>query len=1083
MAKHWFEVCGLPGTLLESTKRPPREHTGFLRHLYLLLSSMVLGVALSASAQTVKSIEVAATARLQGTYSAWLNTGIEILQGSPFLITARGTITLSAEKIARTVGPAGIASAQSFNSCKFTDATGLPLGGLIAKIGENGEPFLVASNYEVRSSTKSGILFIAVNDPTCAFDNKGYFDVTVDYLFDRGQPLPTCGAEGNSCYTNPAAMALGLAQLHKGGGIIELLRVGCASASKQPTSKCVSFWKQAHGSNILNPRGIYHSPADWQLLATSLGSIPTSSLQPATPISFRNLLMVQNQSSDPARGKRDTIGLFDATQSTFHLRHTLKGGRSDESFSFNPQIGAPSRLIPLTGDWDGSGKDSVGLYNTITSEFYLQNMRGGSSDHVFRFGTLHTQLIPLSGDFNGDGVDTLALYETATSTFYIKNALTGGGLSSADLKFQFGAAGSGWIPLVGDWDGDGRDTIGLYDPVKSAFHLQNNLSGGTASIVFQFGSTGCGWTPLVGDWDGNGRDTIGLFDHTRSQFHLRNELMGGNADVLFQYGPPSSGWLPLVGSFDGDGIGLHDPVTTDFHLKGRAAGGSADSLFKLGTPVTASRLVPLIGDWNGDGIDSAGIYDPAVSEFHLQNRVGYDGDVVFRFGRPNSAWIPLVGDWDGDGVDTIGLYDPKSSTFHLKNSFTGGDAEVWLQFGPVNTAWVPLAGDWNGDGRSTVGLYDPTKSAFHLKYSLSGAHSDIIFIFGSPRSNWTPLVGDWNGDHRDSIGLFDPSVSLFHLKNSLKGGAADVFFQYGPPEAGWIPLTGDFNGDGADTVGLYDNKRATLEEKYDPTQSEFHLKNSFTPGNADLRFAFGWKEESFALSGDWNGDGIDTVGLFDHVRATFLLQGASAKGSSDLSFQFGSPFTQPFSGDWDGDGLDGIGTYDRVSSTFFLKNAPGPGQPDVKVTIQGGQDAFNQPIRCEFGGDVCEYRAFAGDFNGDGRSDIGWYDPIQGYFYIILNDFSQGGQLFRSATSSVRFGPTLAEWRRRSAGNPDWPGLFPVIGDWDNDGKDGLGLYDPHLSKFLLRHNVSDSDKLPIEIIFGSQPARGYYPLAGRWSR
>ena len=35
-----------------------------------------------------------------------------------------------------------------------------------------------------------------------------------------------------------------------------------------------------------------------------------------------------------------------------------------------------------------------------------------------------------------------------------------------------------------------------------------------------------------------------------------------------------------------------------------------------------------------------------------------------------------MGDWDGNGTDTIGLYDPTTSTFRLKNSLTGGKADV-----------------------------------------------------------------------------------------------------------------------------------------------------------------------------------------------------------------------------------------------------------------------------------------------------------------------------------------------------------------------------------------------------------------------
>ncbi|MGW4639948.1 hypothetical protein ACWEN6_15535, partial [Sphaerisporangium sp. NPDC004334] len=39
---------------------------------------------------------------------------------------------------------------------------------------------------------------------------------------------------------------------------------------------------------------------------------------------------------------------------------------------------------------------------------------------------------------------------------------------------------------------------------------------------------------------------------------------------------------------------------------------------------------------------------------------------VIRYG--NSPMIPIIGDWDGDGVDTPSAYDPTTATFHLSNN-------------------------------------------------------------------------------------------------------------------------------------------------------------------------------------------------------------------------------------------------------------------------------------------------------------------------------------------------------------------------------------------------------------------------------
>ncbi|MFM8269725.1 MAG: hypothetical protein ACKN9V_06000 [Pseudomonadota bacterium] len=242
---------------------------------------------------------------------------------------------------------------------------------------------------------------------------------------------------------------------------------------------------------------------------------------------------------------------------------------------------------------------------------------------------------------------SVGFYEPSLSKFHLKNSLTGGNI---DNVFQFGSANSNWIPLVGDWDNDGKDAIGLYDPVNSQFHLKNSLAGGNADInVFQFGSKHSGWTPLSGDWDGDGKDTIGLYDPIKSQFHLKNAFAGGNPDSFFQFGPANSKWIPLV------------------------------------------------GDWNGDGKDTIGLYDPINSQFHLKNSLaGGNADIeIFQFGSKNSGWTPLSGDWDNDGKDTIGLYDPIKSQFHLRNSFSGGNADILFELA-VSPKAIPFVGTFGG---------------------------------------------------------------------------------------------------------------------------------------------------------------------------------------------------------------------------------------------------------------------------------------------------------------------------------------------------------------------------------------------------
>jgi len=52
---------------------------------------------------------------------------------------------------------------------------------------------------------------------------------------------------------------------------------------------------------------------------------------------------------------------------------------------------------------------------------------------------------------------------------------------------------------------------------------------------------------VTGDWDNDGRDTIGVYRN--GVFYLRNSNTAGNADLYFALGIP--GDLPIAGNWDG----------------------------------------------------------------------------------------------------------------------------------------------------------------------------------------------------------------------------------------------------------------------------------------------------------------------------------------------------------------------------------------------------------------------------------------------------------------------------------------------------------------------------------------------------
>src|SRR5436305_6518214 len=115
--------------------------------------------------------------------------------------------------------------------------------------------------------------------------------------------------------------------------------------------------------------------------------------------------------------------------------------------------------------------------------------------------------------------DGIGVYRASEGKCYFRNSSTPG---NAEYVFTYGVAGAGWLPIAGDWDGDGKATVGLYDPSRGLFYLRATTTpGDDRGISFTFGPPGVNWVPIAGDWDGDGKATVGLYDPSRGLFYLR----------------------------------------------------------------------------------------------------------------------------------------------------------------------------------------------------------------------------------------------------------------------------------------------------------------------------------------------------------------------------------------------------------------------------------------------------------------------------------------------------------------------------------------------------------------------------------
>jgi hypothetical protein len=141
------------------------------------------------------------------------------------------------------------------------------------------------------------------------------------------------------------------------------------------------------------------------------------------------------------------------------------------------------------------------------------------------------------GDWNGDGKDTVSIYRASEGRFYIMNQLgtSGGGLGAADFSFLFGNPGD--EPFVGDFDGNGKDSIGLYRESAGFVYFRNTLTTGVAHSSFYFGDPGD--HVLAGDWNGDGKDSVGVHRPAYDHLYVNLSNTPGPADWDAYIGPYS----------------------------------------------------------------------------------------------------------------------------------------------------------------------------------------------------------------------------------------------------------------------------------------------------------------------------------------------------------------------------------------------------------------------------------------------------------------------------------------------------------------------------------------------------------------
>jgi D-alanyl-D-alanine carboxypeptidase len=456
--------------------------------------------------------------------------------------------------------------------------------------------------------------------------------------------------------------------------------------------------------------------------------------------------------------------------------------------------------IDLLSDGDGDGRADLWRFETGSGSLVAEMFSDAS-----RFGSRavrHVTNIPWSADAElglamydwADWVPDLYVIRRNSGKVEVYSGASGFSVKLLESTLPFSPGADALV--LADRDLDGTTDVwsvgsGPSAMVRIAAH-NPALGYGQMSEVFASSMTvGAGTVVLPGDWDGDGRVDLYLVSGGRVQVWLGGvpDRPIGSLTGWFMPKDPAYFDAGPVCASTCDSVGYVNPGGR-WSLAHKFEWGPLSSAFYYGNPGD----VPFMGDWDGDGVDTPGLYRRSDGYVYLRNSNTQGiADTKFFFGNPGD--LPLVGDWDGDGRDTVSIYRPSEARFYVVNRLGSADkglgaADFFFDFGDPGDA--PFAGDLDGDGVDEVGLHRVSSGKVYYRTTLTTGVAEVDFIYGDPGD--VVVAGDWDGDGRDTVGLYRPSNAYWFIRLSNSQGVADHAIPFGLDNATVLPVVGKFGG-------------------------------------------------------------------------------------------------------------------------------------------------------------------------------------------------------------------------------------------------------------------------------------------------
>ncbi len=226
------------------------------------------------------------------------------------------------------------------------------------------------------------------------------------------------------------------------------------------------------------------------------------------------------------------------------------------------------------------------------------------------------------------------------------------------------------------------------------------------------------------------KPAFAVFTISTGMIHVLSKPKSGPADLVYQNSCPAGSRPFGIADINfGGKLFCNDAANRRITVMDMS---SSAELFSWGWPAEVKGSPAwFIGRWQVDRDVGLAAYDSAKGIYHVFNSEdkGFSLSHSFEYGGTEGATQPLVGDWDGDGTDSAGVYRSATRQVFLRNVLDAGMADI--SFGLDESGYEPDAMPVmiNLDGRSAVAMY--SSNAAIVVFTPAEA-SKTPFLFGAP---------------------------------------------------------------------------------------------------------------------------------------------------------------------------------------------------------------------------------------------------------------------------------------------------------------------------------------------------------------